>query len=297
MTSRVLHLGSAHPRPGRVIGASVLFLGLIATCDYLTGPYVVVSTFYIVPVAVTAWFVGRRPAVVLGLLAAVCGFTATALHPEGLGATVFLYNEVLRFVTYTFVAVLVSAERAAMNEVRALASVDPLTQLLNRRRFYELAALELARAKRSGQPIAVVYVDLDDLKQRNDTAGHAAGDRLLAAFAESARLSFRSTDLIARLGGDEFCLLLPDADLDAASTAIARLRRRLEGDRGSPTRFSAGVVSGAVPQGLDVESAVRSADRLMLEAKGRGKNQSQTRSGFVADEVAFLEPGESGGVR
>ena len=91
-----------------------------------------------------------------------------------------------------------------------LSTTDPLTGLLNRRAFYDLAAQSACEQSSGGdEPLSLVYADLDDLKVRNDRAGHEAGDALLLTFADCLRTTFRDSDLLARMGGDEFCCLLP----------------------------------------------------------------------------------------
>jgi diguanylate cyclase (GGDEF)-like protein len=103
---------------------------------------------------------------------------------------------------------------------------DPLTGLLNRRGFEELAAIELERAGRYGRPVAFALVDLDRFKEVNDRFGHAQGDAVLQVVGEElARL--RASDLAVRLGGDEFGLLMPETDEAAARTVVARLENRV----------------------------------------------------------------------
>jgi len=275
-TSRIATVGhrwvAIAPPPRMTIALIVGGVLAVSVVDFLTGPYLVLATFYLIPVVVAAWFRGLHLALAVAVFAMCSGLIGIALHPEEISAPVYIWNETFRFVTYIFAAVTVSAVRNAMQSIDELASTDPLTKLLTRRRYYEQSAIEIARSRRSAQPIAVVYLDVDDLKLTNDRSGHAAGDRMLVTFADAARATLRTTDLLARLGGDEFSFLLPDTDRAAAHDTVERLRQRLATET-VPIRFSAGIVSGTVTDDLDVECAIRAADLLMLEAKGTGKAQ------------------------
>ena len=94
-------------------------------------------------------------------------------------------------------------------ELQQLASEDPLTNLANRRGFMPLLEHQLAIAHRQGEPLSVLFIDLDGLKVVNDRFGHAFGDQMLQETAAILRDTFRTSDVPARMGGDEFCVLLP----------------------------------------------------------------------------------------
>jgi diguanylate cyclase (GGDEF)-like protein len=172
-----------------------------------------------------------------------------------------------------------AARRALEEELSYRASHDPLTGLANRRRFME--CLDAAVAGSDGQPISVLFLDLDDFKAVNDDLGHATGDALLVAVARRIRSHLRGADVAARMGGDEFGILLHADERSAMGIA-----RRLLDELGEPVnvggqevaaRGSLGVASGrpAVPSEL-----LAHADVAMYVAKRRG-------SGYA---VAF-EPG------
>jgi diguanylate cyclase (GGDEF)-like protein len=115
---------------------------------------------------------------------------------------------------------------ALTDEIRELARLvrtDPLTGLANLRGWDEQLDRELAQARRSGRPVSVALLDLDDFKRFNDANGHQAGDRLLVTAAAAWQGQLRDGDVLCRWGGDEFAALLPDCSEGAAHVIIARL--------------------------------------------------------------------------
>jgi len=117
----------------------------------------------------------------------------------------------------------ISALTEEVGELARLARTDPLTGLANRRGWEEQLGRELAQAQRSGRPVSVALLDLNDFKGFNDAHGHQAGDRLLVAAAAAWQGQLRDGDLLCRWGGDEFAALLPDCSEDAAQEIIARV--------------------------------------------------------------------------
>jgi diguanylate cyclase len=110
-----------------------------------------------------------------------------------------------------------------VGELGRLARTDPLTGLANRRGWDEQLDRELAQARRSGRPVSVALMDIDDFKRFNDSRGHQAGDRLLVAAAAAWQGQLREGDVLCRWGGDEFAALLPDCFEGEAHEIIARV--------------------------------------------------------------------------
>jgi diguanylate cyclase (GGDEF)-like protein/PAS domain S-box-containing protein len=162
-------------------------------------------------------------------------------------------------------------------ELQHRALHDPLTDLANRALFKESVDLALARTGRSGGSVAVLFFDVDDFKDVNDSLGHAAGDRLLEAVAERLRASVRPYDVAARVGGDEFGVLLDEADAGTASRVANRILESLqEPAEVLGRRISVGASLGlAVATSADggAEELLRNADVAMNMAKGRGKGR------------------------
>ena len=176
----------------------------------------------------------------------------------------------------------ISARKAAEEEIRQLAYYDPLTGLPNRRLMFDRLQQSLAAAERSGAGGALLFVDLDNFKDLNDTQGHEIGDQLLRQVA--ARLSgcARSGDTVARLGGDEFVLLIEglSTDVSAAAAQAENLGRSvlqalgqgyLLGGRNYHSSCSIGVALYADAQG-SMDELLKRGDMAMYQAKGAGRN-------------------------
>ncbi|HSE81921.1 MAG TPA: GGDEF domain-containing protein [Gaiellaceae bacterium] len=162
--------------------------------------------------------------------------------------------------------------------VKRQAITDELTQLANRRRFTETLAVEVRRAERFGDPVALVLADLDDFKLINDQYGHQAGDEVLRLFADVLRENVRDFDLPVRYGGEEFAVLLPETGLDGAErlarrlqSALRRLRLPEVGGDEPPVTASFGVASFPAARGAD--ELLSAADRALYRAKAEGKNR------------------------
>ena len=169
----------------------------------------------------------------------------------------------------------VSERKALEEQLRKLAFHDPLTLLANRSLFWNRVEHALALANRSQLRVAVMFLDLDNFKNVNDSLGHDAGDRLLQAAAQRLVKATRPSDTVARLGGDEFAILLegigsePDVERIAASITTAFNRPLLLDGRDIDTAASIGVACSR--PGDDTEQVLRNADIAMYHAKATGK--------------------------
>jgi diguanylate cyclase (GGDEF)-like protein len=169
-------------------------------------------------------------------------------------------------------------EREAQRRIEYLAHFDTVTGLPNRALLADRLAQELARARRSSQEFAVLLFDLDGFKDVNDTWGHAAGDRVLAAVAERARRCVRASDTVGRLGGDEFLAVLPDTSAAGAAGVAEKLREALAAPyplEGCTATLSTSVGVSLYPaNGEDGEALQRAADAALYAAKREGKNRT-----------------------
>ena len=179
----------------------------------------------------------------------------------------------------TYVAAIVGREqRRAREDALRLSRIDSLTGLHSRDYFLGEVEQEILRAARSGRPFALLMIDLDGLKAANDRFGHASGDQLLRAVAETLSGDIRVTDIAARYGGDEFVLLLPETDLAGAMLVADKVRidigRLALPSDGSVIRTSASIGLVTFPDdGRTSTELMRRADLAMYEAKRRGRDQ------------------------
>ncbi|MGQ0384875.1 MAG: putative bifunctional diguanylate cyclase/phosphodiesterase [Gammaproteobacteria bacterium] len=171
----------------------------------------------------------------------------------------------------------VSERKALEEQLRQLAFHDPLTLLANRSLFRNRVQHSLALAQRSGQRVAVMFLDLDNFKNVNDSLGHDAGDRLLQAAAQRLVKCTRPSDTVARLGGDEFAILLEGIN-DAAD--VERIGASITGSFEEPLLLDGGEASIAASIGIaysqpgdDTEQLLRNADIAMYSAKAAGKGR------------------------
>ena len=178
--------------------------------------------------------------------------------------------------TFVMAATAVSLVRWKSSEVEALK--DPLTWLPNRALFGDRLRQALARGEQTGTTVAVMFLDVDDFKSINDTAGHGAGDRLLIVVAERLRATVRPADTVARLGGDEFAIVLeglegPHAVVDVAERILEELRAPLIFE-GRLLSVTASLGIALLSHGVTGESElVRNADIAMYVAKNSGKGR------------------------
>ena len=168
---------------------------------------------------------------------------------------------------------------SAWNRAHELSMRDPLTGLYNRRYLEETMGRELPRARRLGQSVGVIVLDIDHFKKLNDTFGHDAGDAVLAKTGELLRGTTRKQDIACRFGGEEFAIVLPGATLAIARSraesireALEKLRVPFDGHELGPLTISAGVAA-VPPTAQDWSFAMQQADRALYVAKQAGRNK------------------------
>lgn len=184
---------------------------------------------------------------------------------------------------YYFISRLLRKINEAQRKLVQLATIDDLTQLFNRRYFFERFNQEMERAKRYQRPLSCLILDIDHFKHVNDTYGHLSGDQVLIDIAQILRNNCRQSDLAGRYGGEELIIFLPETDSPGALIIAERIREMIEqhqtvDDRGEIIRVtvSMGVVSltGLELEKMDKnERIVQYADDALLQAKKDGRNR------------------------
>ncbi|HQP39636.1 MAG TPA: sensor domain-containing diguanylate cyclase, partial [Polyangiaceae bacterium] len=159
--------------------------------------------------------------------------------------------------------------------MRALAEVDGLTGVANRRAYDEAMPRMLTEARQTGRSVSMVLVDVDHFKRFNDEHGHLAGDDALRFVASTLQANARRSDLVARYGGEEFAVVLADTELEQAAVVARKLVRAVAEAEGTPhgrITVSAGVACSPAGE-LDATQLFERADRAVYEAKRAGRNQ------------------------
>ena len=255
---------------------ALVLMVVVGSLDYLTSFEVSFSIFYLVPVAIAAWYAGTHFGWGACLLAAAVWLLVdTESGHLYSSAWIPFWNAGVRLGFFVIVAHLLGRLHVSLDSMAALAQFDGLTGLLNARSIkhdYE----HIARfARRHRQTVAIGFIDLDDFKRINDNFGHQAGDDVLKAVATRLRDQARNSDLVGRVGGDEFVVLLPDTDLAGAEIFFLKLRSSLiELARAKQWQigFSVGVAVISDPPQV-AETAFAWADSLMYDVKKAGKNE------------------------
>jgi diguanylate cyclase (GGDEF)-like protein/PAS domain S-box-containing protein len=178
---------------------------------------------------------------------------------------------------YTFIFSDITALKEQQEKLEYLAHYDPLTRLPNRVLLADRIQQALHQAQRSGELVAVAYLDLDGFKPINDTLGHAAGDLLLVEVAKRLRTCVRAADTVARLGGDEFVLIIKAQDFGDCEAATLRVLATLSAPYvidGIDIELSASIGVTLYPNdGADPDVLLRHADQAMYVAKQAGRNR------------------------
>jgi diguanylate cyclase (GGDEF)-like protein/hemerythrin-like metal-binding protein len=301
------------PAPRVVIWAPVvlIFLSIAVLHDHLVlrvVSNVLITTAQILLVFLVIWrmrrdtpgrgkyflLTGVAMALALSLLrsaVAIAGDTMAMVSPSSaspiqiISALVVLMVQVLLSIGF----VLMAKDRAE-NLSRRLAIRDDLTGLANRRHMNEVLGSEWARARRSGQALALLMIDVDHFKQYNDQYGHQAGDACLRQVAQViAGRAARAGDLAARYGGEEFLLILPATDeadakylAESLCTSVEALALAHLGSPGGKVTVSVGVAVSHDNFYRDAESLLRAADEALYRAKHGGRNQVQVALAALA---------------
>ncbi|KAA3644677.1 MAG: diguanylate cyclase [Chloroflexi bacterium] len=207
---------------------------------------------------------------VSGLTAGADDYVTKPFNPKELEARISVAQRILKL------------EDELLNtksELERLAAYDGLTGLLNRRAFTERAEVELNRAKRENWPAGVIFFDIDNFKQFNDTYGHAVGDEVLQHLASVVSSAIRPYDLFGRWAGDEFICLITASFEESTQTIAERIRKQVAS---STIRTSNGAIPVTVSVGMayqnelqeaSLDALLLDADKALYEAKGKGRNR------------------------
>ncbi len=265
------------PQSLLVSGASVMVL-LVGILSHIVGPHLFSDIFYLIPIVLVTWFIGRWLGFIFSILSALTWLIVDlASGITYFGSDALYWSTVGRLCSFFILTVILSALKNILKQEKEFSRIDFLTGLQNRRAFIELLSMEIDRARRYEHPFTLVYLDLDNFKTVNDSFGHKTGDMILRSVARTIQENIRSTDTVARLGGDEFAILMPETGRNVAETIMGRVRNinlNIMQRYGWPVTLSIGVVIfKRSPSTAD--ETLQISDQLMYNAKNTGKNSIQ----------------------
>lgn len=167
--------------------------------------------------------------------------------------------------------------RQAIKELEELSVTDPLTSIYNRRKFNELLNREVERSKRYKTGLSIIMCDIDHFKKINDTFGHDVGDNALKVFSNKINENIREVDMFARWGGEEFMILMPNVNIEGASSLAEKLRRIIEATEVKKiTSFTASFGVTDLNEDDTTESFIKRVDEAMYKAKESGRNKVES---------------------
>lgn len=263
-----------------LLALSLFFLAFIV--DLLLAGYAIhLPILYLLPIVVAARFLGRTSGIVFSVfsagawLFAIQGTDFTSGHPL-LG----YWNILIGFMFLLTVTLIVAGQRAVRIALRIaqeresdLSRRDALTGLANNRSFFERAEEALRSARQSAQSLAVVFIDLDDLRALNHCLGRRAGDAVLVDIATGIGQLVRPQDVCGRIGGDEFAIVLGGIDADAARSlalAFQAMCKDLHTRGGWPVQASIGIAV-TMSAREELNTLLSRAEQLAYKVKDRGK--------------------------
>jgi diguanylate cyclase (GGDEF)-like protein len=262
---RSQRIANPEPPPALLAGL-VAVVGAIGYVDYLSGPDIGFSLFYLVPVIAAGWWLGKSGAACIAAVAACSWFVADYLIR--VDPLISIWNGTTRLIIFALQGWLIAVLREDRRRQALLARTDPTTGLPNSRAFLEA----LTNAPRQDGNVCIMFIDLDHFKEVNDRYGHAAGDDVLEKFAARLRTAIGPADVAARMGGDEFAILLRDVtetDAKGVGQRIIEMTRSVAHEYpGTEFGASVGIALGDPAQ---AEHLLDEADRVMYEAKRRGQ--------------------------
>jgi diguanylate cyclase (GGDEF)-like protein len=247
---------------------------LVGVTDSICGPEFSFVTLYFIPIFIGAWFLGRIAGFFLSFACALTWLITQMIGRSFQDYNFAIYwNDFMELLLFLMTTVVVSSLRGALDRENGLARKDHLTNIPNRRHYYELVEAEVKRNQRYGDPFTVVLMDIDNFKLINDNKGHFEGDILLQRVALSIASAVRNTDTVARVGGDEFAMLLPNTEEESALKVVEKLDLQLKVDveKRWPITFSVGVVTYNKTDG-NIDNVIGLADQIMYKVKKTGKN-------------------------
>ncbi len=253
----------------------LLLVLAIGGLDTIASYDISLDVLYLLPIILIAWYVGGMPTVLVSIFSAITWATSDLMSGHNYShITVRIWNATLVLSMFLIVAYSIATLKKSLIKEHEHADTDDLTGVANIKFFYEQARIEISRSTISKLPLTLAYIDIDNLRQVNDTLGHIAGDYLLHELAQIMGSTLRLTDIISRLGGSKFAVLMPETNNENATVIIYKVQERLLDmvkKKGWPVAFSTGVVTCDGPT-CTLDELIAMAEDLMNSARETGKN-------------------------
>lgn len=266
-----------------------IMISFITIIIWYTGKILspLISLYFLVIITAAITLGKRITFLEVGLISTCClflSFPPTEILKLTFGQIGQLLISILPFWLVAYLSTILSEEKEiAKKKIKKLAQTDDLTGLKNMRMFSYLAENEMSRCMRYRHSFSIIIIDVDNLKDVNDTYGHQAGNSLIIQMAEEIQKNLRILDVIARYGGDEFIALLPETGSQAAGYAGERIRKSVENNTLEIEGRKVGVtvsigIAGFPEHGNEIQEVMSKADQAMYYSKANGKNRSTTFS-------------------
>ncbi len=270
----ILEFPEKLPKPLLTFLGYIIVLA-IGGLDTITGYDTSVSLLYLLPITLIAWFEGGVPAVIISIFSAVTWAVSDLASGHAYShITVPIWNATMVLGMFLVVAYSITALKKLLIKEREHARTDDLTGATNIRSFYEQARVEINKSAVKKRPLTLAYMDVDNLRQVNDTLGHIVGDYLLHEVAQTMRATLRSTDIISRIGGAKFAILMPETKNEIAADVIDKVQKCLLDmvkKNGWQVTFNTGVVTREGST-YTIDALIKTAEDLSNTAKETGKN-------------------------
>jgi len=260
----------------------IIFIGtvliiLLGILDYASGYELSFSIFYLAPVSIASWYIGKYTGIIISVFSAIVWLIVDYASGHQYSSKLYIFwNASVRMCFFIITSYLLFKIKTDLNNKESQSRLDSLTGIMNLRAFEESYNKIVKLSSRNNNPLSIGYVDIDDFKNVNDSLGHSEGDLLLKEFAKVLSATLRESDFICRLGGDEFAVMLPETDYEGSRKLFDKLNLRLlELTKNTHAKFGVSIGVGIFHNSLpSLREALKYTDDLMYNVKKSGKNDA-----------------------